>query len=514
MFSNRKISNREYINAKEVINMRVFYDSGRMRELNSLDELYGRDGFVAAVIYGRRRVGKTSLIGEFVRRGNKKAVRFTATENTEFANREDFSKSVFAVYPAMSALGCFPSWESAFVYIAAQSNGERVVVEIDEYPYLAKSYLAVSSEFQKCIDNVMQNTSIMLVLCGSSMSFMENQVLGYQSPLYGRRTAQYRVAPLDYYDSAEFFGRASCQDKLLGYSVTGGIPQYLSTVARGMGAAAGTGAGTVAGAAAGNMAGVEAGVEAGIERAFFYKDGFLYEEPQNLLKQELREPALYNAIITAVAGGATKLGEIAGKTREPESKTLKYIKNLIDLGILDKEFPMLAQGEKRGVYYIKDNMYRFWHRFVPGMVTLIENGYESIYEKKVKPFIPEYMGHAFESICRQYLLRLNIQDRLPFLFEKIGRWWGVNAVTKREEEIGVVAASKDGLIVGECKWQNEEAGHKVYMELRNKTSIPPFAGKDIYYYIFSKSGFSAALAEDAKNDARLALVSLDDLFAL
>jgi AAA+ ATPase superfamily predicted ATPase len=466
--------------------MRQFFDSGRIRELQSLEELYDRKEFSFAVIYGRRRIGKTSLIGEFIRRGNKKAIRFTATENTDIVNRENFSQSVFSVYPELSTIGCFPTWESALTYIANQSKSEKIVVEIDEFPYLAKSNQAISSEIQKSIDNILQNTNILLILCGSSMSFMENQVLGYQSPLYGRRTSQYRIMPLDYYDSAEFFYKASLQDKLLGYAVTGGVPQYLNEISR------------------------FSSIEVGIASTFFTKNGFLYEEPQNLLKQELREPALYNTIITAIAGGATKLGEIATKVKEPDSKIAKYIRNLIALGILEKEFSIFAKNDRSGIYCIKDNMYRFWHRYVPGMVTLIENGYDHIYEKRIKSFIPEYMGRVFEAVCRQYLLRLNVRDCLPFLFDEIGRWWGGNPITKKETEVDIVAVAKDSIIVGECKWQNEEMGQRVYNDLREKAAM--FTGRDVYYFLFSKSGFTPALIEAGVRDNRLTLVSLDDLF--
>ena len=327
---------------------------------------------------------------------------------------------------------------------------------------------------------------MMLILCGSSMSFMENQVLGYQSPLYGRRTAQYRITPLDYCDSAEFFDSASLEDKLLGYAVTGGVPQYLSVITQGQ------------------------TVETGIENAFFSKAGFLYEEPQNLLKQELREPSLYNSIIATIAGGATKLNEIAMKVKEQDSKVAKYIKNLIGLGILEKEISMFSKSDRNGIYGIKDNMYRFWYRFVPNTVTLIENRHERIYRKMVEPLVPEFMGNVFETVCRQYLMRLNVKDKLPFLFNEIGRWWGGNPITKKETEVDVVASSEDKLILGECKWKNKETGTDVYEDLKEKVSL--FAGKDIYYYIFSKSGFTADLIKTEESDERLTLVGLEDLF--
>ena len=126
--------------------MKHFFESGRQRELHSLEKLYMKDEFTFAVIYGRRRVGKTSLIGEFINRGRKKAIRFTSTENTDIINRENFSGSVFNIYPELSSIGCFPTWESVFAYIAEQANGEKLIVEIDEFPYLAKSFPAISSE--------------------------------------------------------------------------------------------------------------------------------------------------------------------------------------------------------------------------------------------------------------------------------------------------------------------------------------------------------------------------------
>ncbi|MCL2148546.1 MAG: ATP-binding protein [Methanomassiliicoccaceae archaeon] len=466
----------------------MFYDRGRAHELESLEEQYEREGFSFVVIYGRRRVGKTSTISEFIRRGDKRAIRFTATENTNSVNMEGFSKSVFSMFPRPSSQGGFPSWEGAMDYIVERAGGERLVLSIDEYPYLAKAYPPLSSELQRHIDLVLKDTNIMLILCGSSMSFMERQVLGYQSPLYGRRTAQLRVDPLDYLDSAEFFGDACAEDKLLGYAVTGGVPQHLSTIAE---------AGTV---------------EKGIAASFFRKKGLLYEEPYNLLKQELRQPATYNAIIGTVANGATRMNEIASKTGMEGGAAAVYVKNLVDLGILEKEAPMFAKDNRNGVYRIKDGMYRFWYRFVPGAVTLIDAGDERVYEDLVRPSINDFMGPAFEDICKQYLMRLNLKREMPFIFNRIGRWWGGNPVTKRETEIDIVASSPEGgrIVMGECKWRNREAGRDVYESMRDNAVL--FPDKDVHYYIFSKSGFTPGLEEEAERNERLTLVGINDLF--
>jgi AAA+ ATPase superfamily predicted ATPase len=470
--------------------MKRFFENGRGFEIRSLESKYKSGKFEFAVIYGRRRVGKTSLIQEFISRGDKKTIWFTATEDPDSTNLENFSQSIFATFPDLSSFESFPSWRAAFEYIAKMARVEKLVLVMDEYPYLAKARPGISSELQMQIDHVYEDTDMMLILCGSSMSFMENQVLGHQSPLYGRRTVQYKIKPLDYYDSAEFFGGACLEDKLLGYAVTGGVPLYLNIISE------------------------ATSVREGIEDAFFSKAGFLYEEPNNLLKQELREPAIYRAIIAAIAGGATRLNEIAAKVKETDSKTAIYIKSLIELGILDKEFSMFAQNDRSSLYRIQDGMYRFWYRFVPKLTSMIESGQEHIYRNKVEQFVPVFMGHVFETVCMQYLTRLAVKEKLPFAFEKIGRWWGSNPMTKKAAEIDIVASSAtdNAVIVGECKWLKEEVGMDTYALLRERSALLPI--HDVHYFIFSKSGFTEGLKKEAELNNRLTLVGLEDLFTV
>jgi AAA+ ATPase superfamily predicted ATPase len=451
-----------------------------------MEKSYLRAGFKFAVIYGRRRVGKTSLITEFL--SGKRAIYYMAMERNDRANLQDFSEAVFRVYPAGRSISdCFVSWDKAFEYIEQQAGGERLIVAIDEFPYLAEANPSVPSILQRRIDLTLSRTNIMLILCGSSMSFMEKQVLGYKSPLYGRRSEQYKITPFDYYDSAEFFGGAAAEEKLTAYAVTGGIPQYLNIIGR------------------------YATVAEGIRESFFDKFGSLYEEPQNLLKQEMREPAVYNTIISAIARGATKLNEISGKCGETDSKCSKYIAALTALDIVDRETPIGSDRVRYGIYRIKDNMYRFWHRFVPENIGNIESGRsEHVYDNKVAPFLSEYMGHIFEDVCRQYMIRRNANESLPFVFDGIGRWWGGNPTFKRQEEIDLIAMGGQGAIFCECKWRNEKAGVELLEELQRKSALIQAQKK--YYFIFSKSGFTAALrARAAANDA-VTLIDQNDLF--
>ncbi len=319
------------------------------------------------------------------------------------------------------------------------------------------------------------------------MSFMEHQVLGYQSPLYGRRTGQLKVLPFDYRDSAAFFPAWSHEEQLIAYGVTGGIPQYLQRMAR------------------------EETVWKAIEENFLSVDGFLFEEPSNLLKQELREPAVYNSIVSAIAQGAGRINEIATKTGEDSRKCTKYIGSLADLQIVEKETPVGDQSRRKGRYYLSDPLFRFWYRFIPANMTPIQTGKgQQVLEQVIKPQMPVYMGLAFEAVCRQYLLRYH--ESLPFLLGEVGRWWGNNPVLKREEEIDLVAFSGEKGLFAQCKWRKEKTGSAVLEDLMRKSALFEHIHEP-HYFLFSKSGFTDQLQERAGKDDRITLVSLPQLFA-
>ena len=460
---------------------------GREYELSELNSLYDKDGFKFVVIYGRRRVGKTSLINEFCK--GKENIFYIAIEQNDKAALEAFSSKVFDVFPAAKTIiDEFPSWDKAFEYIAAQVERKRIVLAIDEYPYLASGSPSISSILQKHIDTSFKDSNIFLMLCGSSMSFMENQILGYKSPLYGRRTAQFKIEPFDYFDSSLFFKNLSNEDRIFAYGAAGGVPQYLTIIAE------------------------EDEIAKGIFNSFFKKSGHLYEEPHNLLKQELREPAVYNSIITAIAYGSSRLNEISTKTGEEGKKCAKYLKSLIDLQIVEKEYPQGVKTERNSIYKLKDNMFKFWYRFVPKNVTNIESGLgEQVFKMRVIPFLPEYLGRIFEVVSLEYLIRRNKAMTLPFMFNTIGRWWGTNPRKRCQEEIDILAVYENQAIFGECKWKNEPVGIPVLNELIEKSEI--FGQYKIKnYMLFSKSGFTDELKKRIKELSNVELVGLDNMF--
>lgn len=458
----------------------------RKEELESMNKRYDREKFECIIIYGRRRVGKTSLINEFCK--DKPTVFFSALNASAQENLDALSKVIYE-YKNPESINApkYQSYEDAFAEITKISNDQRLVFVIDEYPYLAKSENSISSRIQHLIDHSWQYSKLYLILCGSSMSFMENQVLGYESPLYGRRTAQFKVKALTYKEITEFNPELSVENHALIYGITGGVPHYI------------------------NKLDVADGVDDALKDNLFDTAGYLFEEPENLLKQELREPATYNSIISAIASGASRLNEISTKAGLETAVCTKYLKVLLELGILKKETPIEEKLGKKTIYLIGDNFFRFWYRFVaPNISTISAGRFEKIYNLAVKEHLPDYMGLVFEQMCREYLLRY--AEKLPILLSDVGQWWGTDSKTRKEVQIDIVGTPVEGreYIVGSCKYKNEKIGADELELLKNYANV---FGKGIkyHYYIFSKGGFTEGLKKMGEA-GEVTLLTLEDIY--
>ena len=459
----------------------------REEELRKLNKRYHAGDFECIIIYGRRRVGKTTLINEFCK--DKPTIFFSALNTTEIENLESLSKSIMNYErPDMDVTPEFKTYDAALDELTALAMHERIVFVIDEYPYLAKAKPSISAMLQHIIDHKWNNSKMFLILCGSSMSFMEDQVLGQESPLYGRRTGQFKIAPLDYKESAVFHPDLSNEDNALIYGITGGVPHYI------------------------NKLGVKESVDEALLDNLFDRSSYLYEEPANLLKQELREPAIYNAIITAIAQGASRINDIALKTGQENSVVSKYLGTLIDLGIVKKETPVTEKIGKKTIYELADNFFRFWYRFVPANMSAIDSGrIQKSYANSIKKNLPDYMGLTFEHMCRDYLLYY--EKDLPIELNQVGQWWGTDNKNKKQVQIDIVGTPVEGdeYIIGSCKYRNEKIGLDELELIREYAQV--FGkGKKYYYYIFSKGGFTEGLIQ-AKNRGEVKLIGLDDLYA-
>lgn len=459
---------------------------GREKELADLNELYMQDKFQLFVLYGRRRVGKTTLLNEFCK--DKDTIFYSAEQSNDKLNLEKFSALVFSFYN-VNNLEPFSSWTNALSYIDERQQDKKLVLVIDEFPYLVKKNKALLSELQHLIDHKLTNGNIFMILCGSYMGFMEKEVLGSKSPLFGRRTGQLHMKPFDYRTSVKFLGGFSDEDKLKLYGAFGGTPLYLQQVNS------------------------NESFQENIKRAYLKVTSYLYEEALLLLRQEVQEPGVYSAIIEAIASGHTKANEIATKTGEDSAKCLKYIKTLCELGILHKETPFgEKESSRKTIYGISDLMFRFWYRYVFANRTLIETGaQQAVWLKKIEPDYNSYMGLVFEKVCSDYMSIKNAKGELPILFTSIGRWWGTDPVTHRQEEIDLVANDGKDFIFAECKWRNEKLDLSVLHELKTKADIFCQSRNSTHYILFSKSGFTEAVINEAESDSSIILVDLKEL---
>ena len=457
---------------------------GRERELADLNKLYGTDRFEFVVIYGRRRVGKTALISQFIR--DKKAIYFMGVESSEKQNLENFSGSVLEYETGIQTGTTFLSFQAALEYVFQLAKKERLILAIDEYPYAARASKSLASTLQLVIDKYKDRSRLMLILCGSPMSYMEDHVLAYKAPLYGRRTAQMKILPFDFADTCRYFRNFSGEDKALLYGITGGTPQYLLQMSD------------------------QLSVEENIKNTFLNPTSSLFEEPENLLKQEVREPALYNAIITAVAGGASRMAEISSKVGEDTSVCAAYLKNLIALGLIQKETPYGEKSSRKSVYAIGDNMFRFWYRFISANQSVIARGAADLAYRRIEPHLPDYMGKVFAEICRQYLWKLLLDGSSPVEFGDLGRWWGNDPSSRKQTEIDIMGEQdKETALFGECKWTNERVDTGVLETLVKRSRM--FRYTKISLFLFAKSGFTKGCMDLAKDLGNVKLVTYEDI---
>lgn len=459
---------------------------GRKKELDKLNKLYQTGKFQMPVVYGRRRVGKTALLNEFA--NGKDVIFFTAIESTKQQNLENLSTSIYQ-YLNPSADGDAPvysSFQTAIENIFKLAQEKQIVFIIDEYPYAAKADSSLSSVIQMLIDKNKDTSKLFMILCGSSMSFMEEQVLGYESPLYGRRTAQFKILPFSFEESCNIFKSFDKYELAQIYGVVGGTPQYLLQIEDGL------------------------SFSENIISKLLDPSAYLFEEPANLLKQEVREAALYNAVITAVANGSTRLSEIAAKIGEETSTCTACLKKLVSLGIIKRETPFGEKEGRKSIYIIEDSLFRFWYRFIPSNISALNNDMSDVVYRKIEKDFSQYMGQTFEEICKQYLWQENKKGNTPVAFTGLGRWWGNNPASKSQEEIDIVASDDTDMIFAECKWKNELTDARVLERLMARSNLINCNNK--YLYLFSKSGFTDDCIKLADSLGNARLVKFEDMF--
>ncbi|CAA6805899.1 MAG: archaeal ATPase, fused to C-terminal DUF234 domain [uncultured Sulfurovum sp.] len=415
----------------------------RNDELKVLESEYVKKSATFSVIYGRRRVGKTALISEYIR--DKTHIYLYATEGNIAQQLLGFTKQIKAfVEPRVAKNLSFESFTDAFEFLAELPLDSKLILVIDEYQNLCKLEKGFSSSLQRVWDLYLSKCNIHLILCGSVLSMMHSEVLAYNAPLYGRRTTNIHLKALHFKYIATFLPNLSPEERMNVYASFGTIPKYLNEYES------------------------EKGFKENIVEKILDKNAYLYSEGNFLLKQEIADAGNYFAILESIAKGNTKVGAIASNLSKPSTFLTPYLQKLLELDILVKEVPVTETNplkSKLGRYKIKDKFLNFWFYYVYKNYNYLEvNQTEVVLDELELNFNDRFVSFAFEDYVLEDML-LNHRKYFSFRPHKIGRWWN------NKEEIDIVAFDDDNICFIECKWQNSLKRDKVKEDLIRKSSI-------------------------------------------
>ena len=468
---------------------------GRRKELEVLEQEYQRPGgFV--VLYGRRRVGKTTLIKEFIK--GKTAIYFLATEEVESQSMKRLAGVISRATgnPTLNRVA-FSDWLDLFQEVTRYRPEEKKVLVLDEFPYLVKTNPAFPSILQNAWDEFLKDSNVMLILCGSLIGMMRKHALSYDSPLYGRRTAQIRLSALTFTDihaaQPQPFERAVAQ-----YAVTGGVPKYLEFFPP------------------------DGDLLTQIRHVILSKNGFLYEEPNFLLKDEVQSATNYFSIIRVIADGNHKLGRLAGALGLESSALTPYLSTLIELGFLVKDTPITEKNpekSRKGLYFIADNFVRFWFRYVyPYKGELELDNQQIVLDELEKDFVQKFVAFAYEDVCKDIFASLCRTGELDFTPSRIGSYWLNDVNSDTQIDVMAVDHQRKRLFAGECKYHSKPVDAPVCYALEEKVKQSAelqaaFPSYQVIYGLFSKSGFTQRMMEQAQGRSDILLIQEDHILS-
>ncbi|MDX9813540.1 MAG: ATP-binding protein [Sulfurimonadaceae bacterium] len=446
----------------------------RQRELSLLNDEYISGRFAFTVLYGRRRAGKTTLLKEYIK--DKPSIYFLVTlENFSVVLRRfqtivaDFFNDSFLKELELK------SFEQLFSYIGQKNLNKKLVIIIDEFQYLSKSDSSIPSQFQYIVDEILKTKNIHLVLCGSIISMMYEQTLSYSSPLYGRRTSSLKLEAIEFGYMGEFFPNKTKGELVELYSILYGVPKYLEVFKD------------------------TKDIFQSIEQNILNPNAYLYNEPQFILQNEVNEPITYFSILEAIASGEHKIGQIAGKLEKNVQNITSFIAKLIELDIIYKDVPITEtnpQKSKKGLYFIKDNFFRFWFSYVLPYKSQLEIGNTSFVLSKIRESFSGFVSKTYEDLAVLHILK-------NYNLLKCGRWWS------KDVEIDALGIASDYIVVAECKYSNKKVGVDILKGLKEKAKKIDTKLPVKHYFLFSKSGFTKELEE--LNDKEVVLVDLESI---
>lgn len=452
----------------------------RVRELAFLERRYASIQAELVVLYGRRRVGKTEMLRRFCE--GKRHFFFVADLGTEASTLAELARRYGELFHGDPQSTHFATWDQAIKALARQAEQQRLIVVLDEFTYLLQTSPTLPSILQRLWDEILQQTQLMLILSGSYVGIMEREVLAYQAPLYGRRTAQWHLQPLGFADARLFLPSYSVGDQVRAYAVLGGVPAYLRQFAD------------------------RRPLLDNIENEILSQGAFLYDEPRFLLQMELREPRVYFAILEAIATGRVRQHEISQAVGVGGASVGYYLNTLRDLGLLERVVPVTdsePSHSRLGRYQLLDPFFRFWFRFVYRERVHLARGDTAPVRQVVHDQLDALAGLAFEDICRTGVWNLAATGRIPFRPQRVGTWWDAQA------QVDVAALDEEYILLGECRWRSRPIGTETLAELKDKAVRIPGTRHQVLA-LFSRSGFTESLQAEAASQG-VFLFGLEDV---
>ncbi|MGQ4915933.1 MAG: ATP-binding protein [Candidatus Asgardarchaeia archaeon] len=427
---------------------RIFVN--RVDELKTLNTVYKKQGFSLVLITGRRRIGKSRLIEEFLK--DKEGLRVQFEKRKPMQNLMKFNKVISRYFDIPEVK--YTNFSDSFEFFRKQVKQKRIILALDEFSYLIR-YSDAFAEFQSIVDEILNDSNIMLIISGSALSLLKRSFFSYTSPLYGRSDATIFLQPLKFKHLFEWFPMADVESLIKLYSVVGGIPRYLEFFeAR--------------------------NIDNEIQHNFFDPSSFLFREAKELFEEEFDEPEMYFSIVEAISHGNTRVTDIANYCFAEAKNISKYLKILSDLEIIRREFPIFSKKKKGGIYQIIDNYFLFWFRFVSKYFEDIESGYPDEAINDFSKYFNTFLGVTFERIVKEILIDFGRHNLLPFKPKKIGRWW------YKDSEIDLVIANENRLLLFEVKWTDLSKSDvsRIIDLLKEKSQI--FKDKQIVYGVFAR----------------------------
>ncbi len=455
---------------------------GREHELATLKEQYDSKTASFVIIYGRLRTGKTTLINKFLE-GKQNCICFEASEGVPVKNLEDF-KNLVADFTHNELLRAAKvTWRVIFEELAKYKTDTRKVIVLDEFQYLGMADRAFISELQKIWDHVLSTENVMLIICGSLIPKMVSQTMAYRSPLFGRRTSQIVLKQLPFSLYQEFFDGHSNNELIPYYAITGGVPRYIKSFR------------------------AYPDIYESIEKNLFSTDGYLLEEPEYLLRKEVREPGRYFSLLDAIARGNRRMSDIASCMNIDRATLPRYLDTLQNLGLVEREIPIGddPKKSKRGLYRITDNYFAFWFRFIYPLKGTIGNDHANVMARIRQSFVSNHVAFVYEDICKQKMWQLSRENAWDFHLDNVGRYWGAAA---GETDIVGVDRLNGNMVLGECKYSvtPKDLTQLHSLQFKADSLMQLTKTKKVQYIIFCPTGFTERLLDEAKNNKDLILI--------